>query len=1415
MNALPACFLIFNRVGLILHYLSYYYLTAMQSGLKYASNLKYGFFYARCVILIGLLISTFILHAQQINFKQYTVADGLCQNTVWCVYQDSKGFMWFGTKDGLNRFDGITFKSYKNNPFGKNTLGNVFIRSIMEYDKNSLWIGTDEGIYVYDYIREEFHRFKIHAPGNVPITTPVNSLIRASDGTIWIATLGQGAFNFQPPKNRLIQYKNSADISTSLSNDFVSDVYETKDGSIWVSTLGGGLNQILKLDKKIVRYVHDRNVPGSITDNSVFVAYEDSQYNLWIGTENGGLNMLDRARGIFTSYQSKGLAGDISSNTVRQIFESKPGELLIGTEKGLNVLNIDKRKFTVYQNQKNDYKSISDNAIYSIFRDKEGGIWVGTYFGGVNYIAKSNKQVEHYYPTGELASLSGRAVSAFLEDSKGRFWVGTEDGGLNLFDKRERSFTKILPGTNYQNIHDLAEDKNGTIWIGTFLTGLVNYNPETRAYKNYLHNENNPNTLSNNSAFSVYKDNEGMIWVGTISGLNIYHPETDSFTRLNQLGLDRFYTYDILQDSKGNMWFATYGNGVICYNKKQNKWKQYAYAETDKNSLSNNKVIVIYEDSKQRLWFGTEGGGLNLFNSVSDKIVRKGYNDGITSNVIFGILEDNYGYLWISTNNGLLKYDPAKKTTNVYGDKDDFQGTQFNYKSFYKRADGKMYFGGINGFNAFYPENILKNNFIPPVKIVNFQLFNKDVTVGPNSPLQKTISQTSSIRLAYDQSVIGFEFVALSYTAPTKNYYSYMLEGFDKEWLSSGSQRKVTYTNLPPGKYTFKVKAASSDGVWNTKGTSLQLIITPPWWQTLTAYIIYGLLIIIIFFISRRYILRSIHRKHQHRTEAARVEKEKNFYNQKIEFFTTIAHEIRTPLSLIIGPLENVMAEYEVEPDMQDQLELMDKNSKRLLNLVNQLLDFRKVEERRYNLSTERTEVIQLIRTIYSRFNVNSSKKTHITLDSEMASFFSWVDVEVLTKVLSNLLFNAIKFTNSNVTVSIDEIKMVELPVDGKTHPCIIIHVSDDGDGISPEQINNIFEPYLQLSDSGNNGIPGTGIGLALARSLTELHNGVLSVVSQLGKGSTFSVTIPVMLENTIIDTLSSDIFKQDTRAVSTAIEKQENQAVEVKANTSKATILIVEDNVEVLGFLKQSFDKHNYHVFTAPNGEAALVKLNQYEIDLVLSDVMMPNMDGFELCKRIKDNVETSHIPVVLISAKSGSESVVEGFELGADAYLSKPFSMKQVQLQVNNIIQSRRLLRKKFNNPFSQPKDLSYNKNDQKFLENITKVIEEHLLVTNFGVEELSREIGISRSGLHKKLKVMIGLGPNELIRSVRLKHAAQMILKHEYNLSEVAYNTGFSSPSYFTKCFTKEFGVNPKEFTLEHLTSQTAEISEGDQL
>ena len=1300
-------------------------------------------------------------------FKNLSIRNGLSQNTVNAILQDRKGFMWLGTKDGLNRYDGLSFRKFKHDAANPRSIGNSFITSLYEDFNGNIWVGTDAGVYIYYPEKEAFEEFDCQSLEKTRIERSVSMIAGDKQGRVWIAVEAQGMFCYDARQKLLRNYPLS-EISSNIKC-FTFD----SGGTLWLGFYGDGLYYY----KDNLATVHPYGSPEDGKrefEGGVITKIVQGNYNcLYIGSVKEGVSELNLTSGQVRNL----LAIDESGESIfcRDLLPYSDNELWIGTESGIYIYNLRTAQFIHLRASLYDSYSLSDNAIYALYKDREEGLWIGSYFGGVDYYPRQYTYFAKYYPKNIANSLHGKRVREFCRADDGTLWIGTEDGGLNHFNPKTKEFHFFEPSAGFTNIHGLCMD-GSHLWVGTFSKGLRVIDTRTGVVLRTYTEGHTPHSLNDNSIFSICRTSAGEIYLGTLFGLLRYNRTQDNFDCIPEL--NGKFVYDIKEDSYGNLWLATYANGAYCYDVSARRWKNYVFDAEDEKSLPYDKVLSVFEDSYRQIWLTTQGGGFCLFHPDTETFTRYGLKDGLPNDVVYQIVEDDDRFLWLTTNNGLVRFDPKTMEMKVFSTANGLPTNQFNYRSGFKDEAGNIYLGSINGFVAFDPRTFAENRQVPAVAITDFLLFNKEVSVGEtDSPLKSSITFSDKVVLTADQNSFSFRIAALSYQAPRMNKLMYKLEGFDEGWLTIGESPLVTYSNLGYGDYVFKVKASNSDGVWNEQETSLHLSILPPFYLSGWAYCFYvlffmGCLVCVIFYFKRRN-----YRKQHRQMEMLEQEKEREVYHAKIDFFTNVAHEIRTPLTLIKGPLENIILKKEVDSETKEDLYIMKQNTERLLNLTNQLLDFRKTETRGFRLNFTECDVVAVLRETYFRFtSLAKQKGLDFILELPQECFMADVNQEALTKIISNLLNNGVKYASTYLRISLETDEKV-----------FHIRTFNDGEMIPDTMKEEIFKPFVRL-DKEDEVTTGTGIGLALSRSLAELHQG--SLMMEKGEEvNCFCLTLPVNQDSTI--TLSAENVSQ-VEENSCGWEQEETDTKE-----KKPMILVVEDNPDMLAFIRKQLTTE-YSVLTAMNGIEALAVLDNHYVNLVVSDVMMPQMDGFELCKTIKSDLSYSHIPVVLLTAKTNIQSKIEGLELGADAYIEKPFSVEYLLANISSLIHNREKLRQTFaKSPFVAANTMALTKADEEFIWKLNDIIQANLHNPEFSMEDMADALKMSRSSFYRKIKGVLDLSPNEYLRLERLKQAAQLLKEGKSRVNEICYTVGFNSPSYFSKCFLKQFGVLPKDF------------------
>lgn len=1016
-------------------------------------------------------------------FRHYQVENGLSHNTVMCSVQDRQGFLWLGTKDGLNRFDGTSFKVFRHDEDDSTTIGNDYIRYLHLNNQGRLYVGTQQGLYQYQPFTESF----VHVASSG--TKSIKEVTTDAAGNLWY--IADGDFWCEEKKTGKTVFFEQGRYGWATS------MCTANDGSFWLATADGFIK---RYDAASRTFTSVPVFQKPVTTQWIEKIYPAKDGSLLIGTAADGLLAYEPATGRIRSVISQN--SDKTGIFVRDILHYKKNEYWLATESGLFIYDAATGAITNLKKNYHDPYSISDNAVYTLCKDKEGGLWAGTFFGGVNYYVEQHAIFQKYFPDYSKATISGNAVREIVKDKYGNLWVGTEDAGLNKIDPGG-AITHFMPTGNknsltYYNIHGLLA-VDDQLWIGTFEHGLdVLHIPSGRVVKHYKAGPG-AGDLKSNFIFSLARTRSGKILVGTTAGVFVYDSRLDRFSPVAQLS---GYTYHIMEDSKGVWWSATISDGIKFYDPQTGKSGGFQNNAKDKASISNNMVNSVFEDSRGNLWIATEGGGVCKLDASRKTVKRFNTKNGWPSNFVFKIVEDDKKQLWMTTSKGLVQFDPTSEAATVYTSANGLLNDQFNYSSGFKDETGRLYFGSVKGMISFNPANFRKSGFVPPVYITGLQVHNNELAIGRESPLQQSVLFTKAIELAHDQSSFSIDFAALSYTAPQMSTYLYKMVGIDNKWNLLEKNRKVYFTNLAPGRYTFKVKAANGSGVWNENETTLTITILPPWWQSPTAYAIYSLLALGFIGFAFRHYHRRMKRKAQERLEQLHFEKEKEVYEAKMKFFTNIAHEIRTPLTLIKGPLERVIKKAEEIQGVKNSLAIMQRNTDRLIELTNQLLDYRQTEAGGFTLAFTEENISRTLQETYFSFKpLADQKRLAYSLHLGKDLLVAYADSEALIKILTNLLSNAIKYADKKVVVGLFY---------HSTEKTFAIEFENDGDLIPEDMREKIFEPFVRLKK--NEKQKGTGIGLALARSLAELHGGTLHVKAHKAH-NVFVLTLPIHQE--------------------------------------------------------------------------------------------------------------------------------------------------------------------------------------------------------------------------------------------------------------------------------------------------------------
>ncbi len=1382
----------------------------------------------RVLFLLFLTFLPYMGISQQtkLDFENISVENGLSSYFVNCIIQDSRGFIWIGTKDGLNRYDGFNFIKYHFNSSDSTSISHDYVNTICEDPSNNgIWVGTNRGLNFFDFRTEKFTCF-YHLRDNSKFLchNNVSSLSVCKWGGIWVATRNgldrifpvfdteTGAVDIR--KSNFVHFKKGASDSNALSGNSINCIYQDKSGALWIGYEEGKLDQLI-IDGSGARLICHGEYSGGVINSMV----EDNSGALWLVSTGAGLVKYDHRNKTFSSRLNRNKSG----NWINAICKGTGGALWLGAyNEGLTEIlspekvqefGADTTVYKRYQNIPEDLATLTDNWIRCLYMDKSGVLWTGTRRNGIVKVSFEKDNFDyHSYDKLNVIIPELQEVNTIIQTQDSMIWVGTALGlfTFNLESRKIENHNQVKEGKQVSPIFvfSMCEDKNNNIWVGTYGNGIYRYNIRKKKYSNFRKCEFNG--LSSNQITSINSLRSGDLVIGTSSGgvdqikandldkkkieitpfLPDILPEHEKFTLRSKL---------VLEDSKGIIWITTVLDGLYKYNPIDNSLKHYPYDEFNPHSISDDHIASICEAKDGTIWIATDKG-LDAFD-VEKEIFTKYYtNDGLPDNTVIGVETDKNGDVWALTRKWISRLNPISKEMKNFNYHHRVVTGMFANKRICETKDGEFFVGTQRkGFFSFNPDSIIRYPYEPPIVITNLKVSGVTIPIGNmggQTILSESINHAKQIQLTHDQNNISFIYSALSYVNQEDNKYACQLEGVQDNWQYLGKNRRsINYFNLNSGTYTFKVKASNYDGVWNEDFTSVKIKILPPWWRNWWAYTIYIFVFISLFIAFYRYASNWVTLKNNLKLEKMEKAKMEELNQLKLRFFTNISHEFRTPLTLLLGPLENLISKGSGDALIQKQLDLMHRNGNRLLRLINQLMDFRKVENKQMKLNALELDLVQFIHSIVELF-VELAQQHNIELDFATDSEFSmvWVDKDKLDKILFNLLSNAFKFTpdGGKITIGLEcHRNQVE------------ISVADNGKGIPSEQQHRIFDRFYQVEQCQ----AGTGVGLALTKSFVELHHGEISVSSESGKGSCFVVALPLGRQHLgEEEILSLSLFQKDVdHLLPLEISSPEEMKNETFIGNYKAMkkavnlplVLIVEDNVSLRTFIRESLE-HDFRIAEAGNGREAFDIAVRSIPDLIISDVMMSEMDGIELCEKIKSDDRTSHIPLVLLTALSAVEDIFTGYKSGANEYISKPFNPKLLEMRIKKLIESNRNLKKRFQKEIHlEPKDITIASADEKLLEKIMCVIEENLKNHDFTVEKMGQEIGISRVHLNRKIKALTNQTAVDFIRTIRMKHAAKLLVQKKINVSEIAYMVGFANPISFGRSFKKHFGVSPSEY------------------
>lgn len=1328
--------------------------------------------YKKSLFLLFFFISI-LSFGQDVHFQAIGVENGISQPTVTSIYQDEFGIIWIGTKDGLNRYNGTDFYIFRPVENDKHSLYNNNIGTICGDKNGHIYIRCKYAVVEYDIKKNRFHTIR---DNNI-------QAIGYGNSRLWACTR-DSLFTYNRMEDKLEYYY-------SLKGVRISCVTEDRDGNLYVGTMNKGL-YVIDRNKKWLHYL-----PGK----DVSCVYEDSKHNIWVGTKDDGLFRLDR-NGGHTNYREETYNARLSSNYVRCVAEDNAGNYWIGTFKGLDKLDVATRTFTHYSEDNKPY-SLSNSSIICMMKDQQGTFWIGTYYGGVNLFNPDYEIYTYYYPD---ESQQGKLTSPFAgrmkEDSKGGIWIATEGGGVNYLDRKTGTFTAYrhdnkknsLASNTVQSL--FLDEENHALWVGTLKGGLDKLDLKTRTFTNYRHIAGDTNSLINNVVREIipYK---GKLLLATHNGIGLFDPHTGKCAKaLADSKLRNRQIIDMLLDRNHNLWFS-YSLGLVKYNLDTRKRDEYFVPNSSGQVIGSNLINVLFEDKKGNIWAGSSGDGIFLYQSASNTFKPfNSRNSDLINDYVLDIKESLSGYLLIASNQGFSRFDMENQRFYNYNKQNGFPMTALNPYGLFVAGDNEIFLSGPKMMISFFEKEL--SSYVKPYQLnfTSLEVNNKLILPNDGSGiLSESILYRPPITLNHNHSILTVNFSLSNYVSVLRNRVYYKLEGFDKEWMNAGYRKGITYTNLNPGNYKLKIKSSEEYSGKESIGKEIDIVVKPPFYKSAWAYCLYALILMVASYVVVSFYYSKLKLRASLEYEKKEKKQIEELNQSKLRFFTNISHEFRTPLTLIVSQLEMLMERNDIQPLVYGKLVNIHRNTLRMKRLITELLDFRKQEQGFEKFKYSKQDIYSFLEEIYLSFKEYArGKQINLEFLNKDRNLEAWFDVVQLEKVVYNLLSNAFKYTSAGGTVSLSV---------QEYENSVAILISDTGVGIAGQNLDKIFDRFYQVDSPDNQ--KGTGIGLALAKGIIEAHKGKISVRSLEGEGTTFVVELPLG-DSHIADSQKVATPDIDSSCISELtlysvnmppdVTEDENVAHEPEGERSK--ILIVEDNEELRNLLVRLFSRV-YAVYEAQDGAEGLERTKEIQPDIVLSDIMMPRMSGIEMCRKIKSNFDTSHIPVILLTAQTAEEYTMQGLKMGADDYVTKPFNVKHLFMRCNNLVNSRKLLQKKYAKQMDNNVDiLATNSADHQFMEQCVACVEQNLDNPDFDVNMFAQAMNTGRTKLFLKIKGITGQTPNDFILNIRLKKA-QMLLKQmdTKTISEIAYEVGFNSPSYFIKRFRELFGVTPAQY------------------
>ncbi|TWO34614.1 response regulator [Seonamhaeicola sediminis] len=1345
----------------------------------------------KIVICLLLFCINFLVNAQTLSyqFTHLSTIDGLSQSSAIAIHQDTLGQIWIGTRDGLNKYDGTKFTIYRNQIDNENALSNNDILAIQEDNDGYLWVGTYNGLNKFDPKTDTFKNYFHQQAPNSLINNTIWTINKLSNGNVCIGTAGGlSVYNKESDTftNYLTQYAKPA-------RKRVMTILETKNGQVYVGTAAGIFKGASNEGK-----INDLTLIKGSENFYVQDLIETENNHILIATQEHGLIDYNQEINLFSSFfNKKHLHASIKN--VRKLLYDNEGMLWVGTYEGL--LLVEKDGGIEYLHASFDNKNgLTKNSIKSLFKDRKGSIWIGTYYGGINIWDRANVNFQNITQNKSGKGLNYTVVSS-IATHNGYMFFGTEGGGLNIWNKKDDTYTYVTQNNSPlldNNIKELKILDHDKLWIGTFKSGLQIFNLSKNRFETLVLPEQLATFLNNVGVYAINKDRFNNVWIGTFGqGLIKFNLETKVFKHFQSSDqeenlLSNNLIRTIFIDKEDHVWVGTEKglNRIL----KTGAILHYFY---DENLQYGDDVLSVYQDNFNTIWVGTKSKGLYKYDGEKFSSVVLVADNSLVSTV-HSIQEDDKHNLWLSTNQGIVKYNYKNEHIKFYNQTDGVVSNEFNDNASLKVGTSQFYFGGPEGITYINSDNLITNVYSPQVILTDFKIRENDAESNSlENVLTYALPFTETINLSYEQGNFSISFSIPNFINSNNNKYKYRLNGLEKEWNITTSNT-ASYTIQNPGTYVFEVAGANNDGVWNETSSKLNIYVAPAPWRTWWAFTIYGLLILTALFFLYSILKSKTKLKHELELEHIETERAKEINQTKLEFFTNISHEFRTPLALILGPLNQIIEGYRGSSKMYKKLLVIENSANHLLQLINRLMDFRKFENKLFNLEAAEGNIVKFLREIYLSFTEYAKKDGYdFSFSCDDEEILVYYDRNKLERVFYNLISNAFRYTpkGGKIAISIR-----------KTENNLMVDVEDNGVGIAQEYRDKIFERFFEVAVNNKpdgNYNKGTGIGLSIAKNIVELHKGDIKVKSNKNnKGSIFSVSLPLgrehLSDGEIIENFkfSDDVSQYVKQLEESNIAVQDD--IDITVETVKQTILLVEDNKPLRKFIKDLL-KQNYNIIEAENGKLGFEKAKKESPDLIVSDVIMPEMTGTELCTAVKQELKTSHIPIILLTSRTSLIYKLNGLESGADDYISKPFDVKEFKLRIKNVLQTREKLKEKFAaNEGPLPDEVLVSSFDEKLYKKALRIVKENIENEQFDIASFCSELGVSRTMLFTKIKAWSNFTPNEFILHFRMKRAAQLLENGKLNVSQISYKVGFKDPKYFSKSFQKKFGETPSQYT-----------------